>query len=559
MKLWHKAGLGTVAALALAAGGAWTFRTDLALALVRSRSALEVAPNRPVPWQQGPTEAAQSPAERPPNIVFILFDDLGMNDLSTFGGGVAGGRIKTPHIDKLAAEGAIFTQAYAGNATCSPSRAQLMTGRYATRTGFEFTPTPAGFPRIVPLVWNQIQPDRPPILTHPDAEANAPPFEEQGLPPEEVTVAEVLKTRGYHTVHIGKWHLGNAPRFHPNAQGFDESLNMDGMLHLPEGDPQTVNAPIEFDAIDRFLWASAQYVTSYNGGEKFAPGGYLADYWTDESLKVIEANRNRPFFLYLAQWGVHSPLQATRADYDAVGDIGSHRLRVYAAMIRALDRSVGRIMAKLAAEGLADNTLVVISSDNGAPGYIGLPDLNAPFRGGKGSFFEGGIRVPLLARWPAQVTAGSRVALPVGQVDLMPTFAAAAGAPLPAGVAIDGRNLVPALTGKDTAKGTGLRADTPLFWSSGYYKAVRSGDWKLQVNGKQGKAWLYNLAADPTEQRNLAASQPAKRAELAALIAAHEKGRKPALYASTFDTPVSIDRTLDQPYRKGDEYIYWPN
>ncbi len=555
MRRWHKALAGTLGALALAAGGAWVFRTDLALALVRWRNAEPVAANRPVPWQQGPAKAAQSPAERPPNIVFILFDDLGMNDLSTFGGGVAGGRIRTPNIDKLAAEGAIFTEAYAGNATCSPSRAQLMTGRYATRTGFEFTPTPAGFPRIVPLVWNQMHPDRPPILTDDAAAASAPPFEEQGLPPGEVTIAEVLKARGYHTVHIGKWHLGTAPQFHPNAQGFDESLNMEGLLHLPGEDPQVVNAPVEFDPIDRFLWASAHFATSYNGGEKFAPGGYLADYWTDESLKVIEANRNRPFFLYLAHWGVHSPLQATRADYDAVGDVGSHRLRVYAAMVRALDRSVGRIMAKLEAEGLAENTLVVISSDNGAPGYVGLPGLNAPYRGGKGSFFEGGIRVPMLARWPAQVAAGSRLALPVGQVDLMPTFAAAAGASLPAGVTIDGRNLVPTLTGK----GRQPRADAPLFWNSGYYRAVRAGDWKLQVNGRQGKAWLYNLAADPTEQRNLAASQPAKRAELEALLAAHERGRRAPLYASTFDTPVSIDRTLAEPYREGDEYIYWPN
>jgi uncharacterized sulfatase len=556
MKRWHKGLLGTLAALALAAGGAYVFRTDLALALVRWRSSTQpVAANRPVPWQQGPAQAAQSPAERPPNIVFILFDDLGMNDLSTFGGGVAGGRIKTPNIDKLAAEGVIFTQAYAGNATCSPSRAQLMTGRYPTRTGFEFTPTPAGFPRIVPMVWNQMHPERLPILTDAAAEASAPPFEDQGLPPEEVTIAEVLKARGYHTVHIGKWHLGNAPQFLPNAQGFDESLNMDGLLHLPEDHPEAVSARIDFDPIDRFLWASAHFATSYNGGEKFAPGGYLADYWTDESLKVIEANRNRPFFLYLAQWGVHSPLQATKADYDAVGDLGEHRLRVYAAMIRALDRSVGRIMAKLEAEGLAENTLVVISSDNGAPGYVGLDGLNAPYRGGKGTFFEGGIRVPLFARWPAQVAAGSKVSLPVGQVDLMPTFAAVAGAPLPAGVPIDGRSLLATLTGK----GTQPSADVPLFWSSGHYKAVRSGDWKLQVNGRQGKAWLYNLAADPTEKVNLATREPAKRAELEALLAGHENGRKPPLYASTFETPVSIDKTLAQSYREGDEYIYWPN
>lgn len=555
MKFWPKAVLGTAALLAGLGAAGYIWRTDLALAFIRWRSTVEVAENRPVTWQQGPAEAEAPVAERPPNIVFILFDDLGMNDLSTFGGGVAGGKVPTPNIDRLAAEGAIFTQAYAGNATCSPSRAQLMTGRYATRTGFEFTPTPPGFARVVSMVSADIRPDRPPVEYHAEADAAAPPFEEQGLPPEEVTIAEVLRARGYHTVHIGKWHLGTAPQFHPNAQGFDESLNLDGMLHLPEDHPDAVNARIDFDPIDRFLWASAHFVTSYNGGEKFAPGGYLADYWTDESLKVIEANRNRPFFLYLAHWGVHSPLQATREDYEAVGDIGPHSLRVYGAMIRALDRSVGRIMAKLAAEGLAENTLVVISSDNGAPGYLGLEDLNAPFRGGKGTFFEGGIRVPLFARWPARIAAGTEVPLPVGQVDLMPTFAAIAGAQLPAGLAVDGRDLTPALTGK----GDGLNRDAPLFWNSGYYKAVRAGDWKLQVNEKQGKAWLYNLAADPTERRNLAAAEPERRARLEALLAAHHRGRKPPLYPSTFDTPVSIDRTLAEPYRKGEEMIWWPN
>ena len=555
MKRWRKALLGTAAGLAVLAGGAWAYRTDIALALVRQRSKVEVAANRPVPWQQGPAEAAVPVSERPPNIVFILFDDLGMNDLSTFGGGVAGGRVPTPNIDRLAAEGAILTQAYAGNATCSPSRAQLMTGRYATRTGFEFTPTPPGFARVVSMAWGQMQPDRPGIEYHAADDAAAPPFADQGLPPQEVTIAEVLKAKGYHTVHIGKWHLGNAPKFLPNAQGFDESLNMDGMLHLPEDSPQVVNAHVDFDPIDRFLWASAHFVTSYNGGAKFAPGGYLADYWTDQSLAVIEANRNRPFFLYLAHWGVHSPLQATRADYEAVGDIGPHRLRVYGAMIRALDRSVGRIMAKLEEAGLAKNTLVVISSDNGAPGYVGLDGLNAPYRGGKGTFFEGGIRVPMFARWPARIPAGARIALPVGQVDLMPTFAAAAGAPLPQGRVIDGRSLLPALTGT----GPALSPETPLFWGSGYYRAVRSGDWKLQVNGKQNKAWLFNLAADPTERRNLAASEPARRAALEKLLAAHEAGRRPVLYGSTFDTPVSIDTTLAQPYAKGEEFIYWPN
>lgn len=555
MKRWQKITLVAVAAVVALGTIGYLKRTDLILAVAKQRSQIAVAPNRPVPWQAGPTTASVPANERPPNIIFILFDDLGINDLSTFGGGLAGGRVPTPNIDRLAAEGVIFTQSYAGNATCAPSRAQLMTGRYSTRTGFEYTPTPAGMPRIVSMVQAQIRPDLPPAEYHADVAANSPPFEAQGLPSEEVTIAEVLKTRGYHTVHIGKWHLGTTRQYLPGNQGFDESLNMDGLLHLPEDDPKVVNAKIDFDPIDRFLWASSQFATSYNGGEKFTPGGYLADYWTDESLKVIEANRNRPFFLYLAHWGVHTPLQATRADYDAVGDIGSHRLRVYAAMLRSLDRSVARIMAKLEQEGLADNTLIVISSDNGGPGYIGLRGINAPYRGGKINFFEGGIRVPLFVRWPARIAAGTRSDLPVGHIDVMPTLAAAAGAPLPAGVAIDGRNLLPAMTGRGVVE----RADAPLFWNSGYYKAVRAGNWKLQVNEKQGKAWLFDLAADPTEKVNLAERNPAKRAELQERLETHHRGRKPPLYPSTLEAAVMIDKTLAEQFKPGDEFIYWPN
>jgi uncharacterized sulfatase len=330
---------------------------------------------------------------------------------------------------------------------------------------------------------------------------------------------------------------------------------MEGMLHLPEDDPNVVNAKVDFDPIDRFLWASAHYATSYNGGKKFAPGGYLADYWTDQSLKVIEANRNRPFFLYLAHWGIHTPLQATSADYDAVGNIGSHKLRVYAAMIRSLDRSVGRIMAKLKKEGLDKNTLVVISSDNGGPGYVGLNGLNSPYRGGKLNFFEGGIRVPLFMNWPARIPAGTRSNLPVGHVDVMPTLAAAGGASLPVGVTIDGRNLLPAMTGQGKVD----RANAPLFWNSGYYKVVRAGNWKLQVNEKQGKIWLFNLATDPTEKVNLASKNTVKLAELQAILAAHHRGRKPPLYASTTDMAVMVDKTLAETYKPGDEFIYWPN
>ncbi len=537
----------------------WMNRIDLMLAMVKFKSDREyvVQPNRDIAWERGPGEAVAGEGNRPPNIILILADDLGYNDISTFGGGVAGGRVQTPNIDQLAAQGAVFSQSYAGNATCAPSRAMIMTGRYPTRTGFEFTPTPSGMGPMVSLVGNSLDNGLPPGRFNEAGAAEAPSYEQQGLPGSEVTVAEILRDRGYHTAHIGKWHLGRGEGFAPNDQGFDESLLMASGLYLPEDDPNVVNAKLEFDPIDQFLWARLNYAASFNnrGDERFEPGGYLTDYWTDESIEVIKANRNRPFFLYLAHWGTHTPLQATRQDYEAVGDIKPHRLRVYAAMIRALDRSVGRIMETLEKEGLADNTIVMFSSDNGGPGYIGLPGVNAPYRGWKLTNFEGGLRVPLFVKWPARIAPGTTVETPVAHIDLMPTMAAAAQADMPQGVAIDGLDILPLATGE----GAGAWDRETLFWQSGYYRVVRHGDWKLQVSERPDKAWLYDLAEDPTERNNLATSRPDKLNELKALLDAHRaSGRKP-LYPYVAELPVAIDKTLVERFESGDEYIYWPN
>ena len=531
------------------------FRKEIILFLVTRADRAEIAPYEPVAWMQGPAAAVTAPSDRPPNIIFILVDDLGINDLTTFGGGLAGGRVPTPNIDALAARGANCRTAYSGTGTCAPSRAMLLTGRYPTRTGFEFTPTPNGMGRIVTMIANDDTRGRPKVGYDRKAAATLPDFEDQGLPGSEVTIAEMLKEKGYHTVHIGKWHLGNSGDFHPNAQGFDESLIMTGLLHLPADDPEVVNAKVDSDPIDKFLWARGDFSTSYNGSPNFAPGGYLADYWTEESLKVIEANKNQPFFLYLAHWGVHTPLQATKEDYEAVGEVGSHKLRVYAAMLRALDRSVGQIVEKLEDEGLAENTIIVFSSDNGGPGYIDLAGINDPYRGWKLSLFEGGIRVPMFVSWPARIPAGTVIDTPVAHIDVTPTLAEAAGVGLPEGVEIDGRSLLP------LAEGAGglARPDDALFWQSGYYRVVRAGDWKLQVDGKQGKSWLFDLGKDPTESTNLAASEPEKLAQLQALLDRHHENARAPLYASTSDIPVAIDKTGAEELTAGDEIVWWPN
>jgi uncharacterized sulfatase len=534
----------------------WFFRTEILLGVIKYRySSVEVSEPRDIPWQQGPSENRIPNLERPPNIILIVADDLGHNDISTFGGGI----IQTPSIDRLAEEGAIFNQSYSGASTCAPSRAMMMTGRYPTRTGFEFTPTPAGMAKMVSLVGSDMDLSLPPAFYDQAMEAKQPPYELKGLPPGEITIAETLKDSGYYTAHIGKWHLGRSNGMSPHEQGFDDSLLMASALYLPEDDPNTVNAKIPFDPIDKFLWKALTYANSFNSGDddRFKPKGYLTDYWTDESINVIKANKNRPFFLYLAHWGPHTPLQATREDYDAVGDIQPHRKRVYAAMIRAIDRSVGRVLDTLDQEGLADNTLVMFTSDNGGAGYIGIPEVNQPFRGWKITMFEGGLRVPMMIKWPSKITAGTVVDTPVAHIDVMPTLAAAAATQSKA-AEIDGVNLLPLVT----SQGDQSWDRETLFWQNGHYQVVRHGDWKLQVNDRPTDGlqyWLFDLAKDPTEQNNLAAVRQDKVKELNALLVDHQANAVTTLYPATTQMPVMVDKTLAEEFEEGDEYVYTPN
>ena len=535
---------------------AWFKRTDILLGIVKYRfAATDVGPNRSIPWQKGPL-APSDDGEQSPNIILIVADDLGYNDISTFGGGL----IETPNIDQLAAEGAVFTQSYSGASTCAPSRAMMMTGRYPTRTGFEFTPTPAGMGNVVSSISQQMNNNLPPSFYDQALEATQPAYELKGLPAEEVTVAETLKASGYYTAHVGKWHLGRDNGMAAHQQGFDDSLLMSSGLYLPEDDSNVVNAKLPFDPIDQFLWAAMTYANSFNSvdADRFKPKGYLTDYWTDESVNVIKANKNRPFFLYLAHWGPHTPLQATREDYEAVGDIKPHRKRVYAGMVRAIDRSVGRILDTLEEEGLSDNTMIIFTSDNGGAGYIGIPEVNQPFRGWKITMFEGGLRVPMMIKWPSKIAAGTVVETPVAHIDVMPTIAEAAGASQPAGVVIDGLSTLPLMINQDAANWT----RETLFWQNGHYQVVRHGDWKLQVNDRPTDGlqhWLFDLAADPTEQQNLAASRPNIVKQLKDLLAEHRAEFDGPLYLPSMQMPVMVDKTLAQGFVEGDEYIYTPN
>ncbi|WP_439547240.1 sulfatase-like hydrolase/transferase [Sandarakinorhabdus sp.] len=521
-------------------------------------------PNRPVVWQAGPAEAAAE--QRPPNIVLIVADDLGFNDVTITGEGVGG--TATPNIDAIGHEGVVFSEGYAGNATCAPSRAALLTGRYATRFGYEFTPTDVKLPGWFPT--SLFRPDAMfarniaeqktdwavKAVFDEEAAANLPPPGNKGMPASEITIAEILRTRGYHNIHLGKWHLGEAAGMRPEDQGFDESLGfiIGGQMFLPENDPNVVNSKQDFDPIDRFLWANLPFSVQYNGGPRFAPDKYMTDYLTDQALSAIRTNRNRPFFMYLAYNAPHTPLQALKSDYDALSNIKDHRRRVYAAMVRAVDRGVGKLMAELKAQGLDDNTLVIFTSDNGGAHYVGLPELNRPYRGWKATYYEGGTHVPFLMRWPARIPAGSTYANPVSQFDIYSTAAAAAGASAPTDRVVDGVDLAPFVTGE--APGVPHRT---LFWRSGGYRVVLHDGWKLHSLGQQREIRLYNLATDPTERTNLAAQQPARVAELQAMLVAHDRQQMPPAWPSLIRSPIPIDRPLGVKSSPRDDYIYWWN
>ena len=554
MKILKWGGAVLAVLVVVAVGGGLYFKQHpLVLVKMIGEWRSPIGPNQPVVWQQGPD--TPSTGKRPPNIILILADDLGYNDITLNGGGVAGGVVPTPNIDSIAQGGVDLTEGYAGNATCAPSRAAIMTGRYATRFGYEFTPS---HPLFMKMIGETVNGVRKPIY-FPENAKDYPDIRSLGVPHSEVMVGEVLQKQGYHTLMFGKWHLGEEKEMQPQSQGFDESLAfmMGAQMYAPPGSPTVEEARQSWDPIDKFIWAVLPYAVSKDGGPRFAPNEYMTDYLGDQAVASIKANKNRPFFMYLAFNAPHTPLQAKKEDYDALPMIKDHELRVYAAMIRSLDRNIGHVLQTLKDEGLDDNTLVIFTSDNGGAHYIGLPDINKPYRGWKATFFEGGIHVPYFMRWNGVLPAGVKYNKPVAHVDIFATAAAAAGAQVPSDRKLDGVNLLPYVEGADTG-----RPHQTLFWRSGPYKTLLDGDWKLQVSERPKKNWLFNLKDDPTEQNNLADSQPQKVQELIGVLnRINAEQAKPA-WPELAEGPIAIDHPENPdkfPDSPDDEYIYWAN
>ncbi len=439
------------------------------------------------------------------NVVFILVDDLGWRDLGCFGSTF----YETPHIDRLAATGMRFTQAYAACPVCSPTRASIMTGKYPQRFGLTDYISTNGSNQ--PEQWRR----KTRLLPAPYTDR---------MPLAEVTLAEALKGAGYATFFAGKWHLG-PQGFYPENQGFD--VNKGGCdwgapsggrrYFSPYGNPRLADGP---------------------------PGEHLPARLAAETAAFIAAHRDQPFLAYLSFYSVHIPLMA-RDDllkkYDAkaralpaaarYGREGASKLRlvqdlpVYAAMVEAMDQAVGVVLAKLDDLKLADRTLVIFMSDNGGLATAeGMPTSNLPLRAGKGWLYEGGIREPMIIRAPGVTRAGSRCDTPVLSTDFYPTILACLGLPARPEQHVDGRSLLPLLRGEAIAS-------RPLFWHYPHYGnqggsptgAARAGDWKLIEWYEDGRHELFNIREDVGERRDRAAENPAMVRELATELAAWRK------------------------------------
>jgi arylsulfatase A-like enzyme len=425
-----------------------------------------------------PLVAAEVPR---PNIILIVIDDLGWADLGCYGSTFH----ETPNLDRLARRGIRFTDAYSACPVCSPSRAAIMTGKYPARLHL--------------TDWLPGRADRP-------SQKLLRPAIRQELPLEEITLAEALKTAGYVSASIGKWHLGSV-RFWPERQGFD--LNVGGT--------ETGSPP---GGYFRFRTPSLEA----RSGEE-----YLTDRLTQEAVRFIDREKERPFFLYLPHYAVHIPLQARPeilTKYRAKPTANSLQSNpIYAAMIESMDQSAGAIVNKLEQRGLLDRTVIIFTSDNGGLSVKEGPNTpstsNAPLRAGKGYLYEGGIRVPLIVSGPAVTRPGSVCDVPVSGQDLHSTVLELAGVPPGPGQVCDGESLVPLMNGDRPPRREALYWHYPHYSNQGGKPggAVREGDLKLIEWYEDGRLELYDLKRDLGERRNLASQRPQDAARLRAQLA----------------------------------------
>ena len=474
-----------------------------------------------------------------PNIILIIVDDLGYSDLACYGNKA----VRTPNIDSLGIMGARFTQAYVTSPICAPSRMGIITGRYQQRFGaefmlydkfdksvkkkisrhfFSFKKKPAGIATLKPDFFL----DHSVYVTD--------------LPANEITIAEMLKQKGYSTGYIGKWNLSSSPTVFPDMHGFDYAYYFDGALSryvdAPVDSSQYINMHLPWAFSEIPAWAPRHGSTAIKEGRSIVKdSGYLTFSLADKGIDFIEHNKTKPFFLALSFNAPHDPFQVPKRYYNRIQTETDSVRRVYSGMIEALDDAVGTVLKKLDQEGLTDNCLIFFISDNGGATYTRATD-NAPLRGGKATHFDGGILVPFFIKYPNGFNARQVYNHPVSSLDIYGTIAAVSGAALAADRRYDGVNLLPYLTNDS------LLPHQDFFWRSGYSKAFRRGDWKLYVNEKNKITYLFNIAEDREEKHDQSKNQPDKVKELQDALKDWEtKNSVPPLWPSAADVLIEVN------------------
>ncbi len=481
---------------------------------------------------------AFSQTEVPPNIILIIVDDLGYSDLTSYGNK----NINTPHIDGLGKNGVRFTQAYVTAPICAPSRMAIMTGRYQQRFGSEFMP----YDKFDPSVTKKIRKHFLSFLKKPEGLAALQPDfllnranYATDIPDKEITIANLLKQKGYATGMIGKWNLSSSADVFPDQHGFDYSYYFDGALSRYVDDPVDTSVyinqhlPWAFSEIP--AWAPREGSTAIKEGRtEVKDTGYLTFSFAKKSIEFIERNIANPFFLTLSFNAPHDPFQVPKTYFNRIHGVADTVKRVYYGMIEALDDAIGNVLQKLEQEGLTENTLIFFISDNGGATYTRATD-NEPLRGGKCTQFEGGLAVPFFIKYPAAIKTAKVADKAVSSLDIFATIAAASGTSMAIDRPYDGVNLLPFC---NTEKGN---PHEEFFWRSGYSKAYRKGDWKLVIHEKNKLQYLFNIATDREETIDLSGSNPGKVKELKDAIRQFEKQNtiKP-LWPSAADVIIDV-------------------
>ena len=473
--------------------------------------------------------------ENKPNILLILVDDLGRDDISIYNGE----GVNTPHLSRLAKSGVTFTNAYSTSSVCSPSRASLLTGRYQHRFGFERQPMNR-YPkhRLEYSAVDRFVNTEPMRLLNPMSSPPKEDIQNQGIPPGEILLPEILQADGYHTGMFGKWHLGFTDLFLPNSRGFDYQYGFYEAFtsySLP-GDPGIIDYRHDYFASSHIWKQKRKGPCAIRVNDSvIIEKDYLTFTIANHTIDFIEHHSEEPFFAYAAFNAPHTPFQVPVEYYKQFGHIADENKRVYYSMIAALDDGIGMILDKLEEEGMLENTLILFASDNGAASYTGA-SKNGSLNAGKMTQFEGGVNVPCMISWKDKIPAGTVFNEPVSLMDLFATALATSGIEEPSDRVLDGIDLMPFINGQIDGSPHKM-----FYWRTDFNKSIRYENWKLIWNARDKQVFLFDLATDKAEEINLAHKNKELVQKLINEINQWEKGLKDPAWPGVMEILFEIN------------------